>query len=232
MSGPADFEVLRERVVQALCAHFARDRLTTEELDSRLERAHQAREDGQLASLVVDLPPLADNPLPWVSAVREEAQLPVTQGRAPMTSRELRSAEVDDYADDSSRRIVAVMSEVKRHGAWIPPRTIECLAVMANLQLDFRDAILPPGVTEVKANAVMSEIRITVSPDVRVEIDGSAFMGAFHTFPTSLTINPDVPVLRISGFAFMAQVLVECRYPGESRRDAKRRERETRRLAR
>jgi hypothetical protein len=48
----------RERVVQALCVHFAADHLGMEELESRLTRVYGARSSQELAGLLADLPAL------------------------------------------------------------------------------------------------------------------------------------------------------------------------------
>ena len=49
----------RERVIQALCAQYANDVLTTQELESRFERAYQATTSAELQAVVVGLPALA-----------------------------------------------------------------------------------------------------------------------------------------------------------------------------
>ena len=217
-------------MVQALCAHFARDRLTTEELDSRLERAQKASADGQLAALVVDLPSLADHPLPWASTVREEAAMPVPYGQARLSPPAMSASSYVDVPRPASRKLFAMMSEFKRVGSWLPPQQLDCTAVMAEAVLDFREAQLAPGVTEVHVTAVMAEARIIAPPDLRIEVDGSAFMGSFDAYTSSVPPKPGAPILRITGFAFMGAVRVDVRFPGESRRDAKRRERELRRI--
>src|SRR5262249_27256788 len=47
-------ELARERTIQALCSHFANDRLTTDEVDKRLELAQKAESMPQLDSLLAD----------------------------------------------------------------------------------------------------------------------------------------------------------------------------------
>ena len=228
--GTGEIELLRERVVQALCAHYARDRLTLDELDSRLERAQKSRSDGQLASLVVDLPALGDHPLPWSSAVA-----PITETRRPAAAHldaapygavaaNAPAYPVSSVPRERHRRLLTIMGDTKRVGAWVPPQEMDCAVVMAQTTLDFRDALLAPGVTEVKAMVIMGELHIIAPPQWRIEVDGMAFMGAFDAEQSSAQAPPDAPVLRITGTAFMGAVRVEVRYPGERRRDARRRE--------
>jgi hypothetical protein len=54
-------------------------------------------------------------------------------------------------------------------------------------------------------------------------------MGGFdHKQSVAPTDNPDAPLLRVSGVAFMGGVGVQVRYPGESKRDARHRLRDKR----
>jgi hypothetical protein len=63
-----------------------------------------------------------------------------------------------------------------------------------------------------------------------VESDGIAIMGGFeHREDSSITDDPNAPILRLKGFALRGGVDVSIRYPGESVRDAKRRLKEIRR---
>ena len=45
--------------------------------------------------------------------------------------------------------MVAALGGVERKGRWIPARQNYAVAVMGGVVLDFREALLPPGVTEV-----------------------------------------------------------------------------------
>src|ERR1043166_1453239 len=46
----------RDRVIAALCEHFAHDNLAMDELERRLELANRARTQAELVALVADLP--------------------------------------------------------------------------------------------------------------------------------------------------------------------------------
>jgi Domain of unknown function (DUF1707) len=52
----------RERAARELREHFAAGRLTQEELDERVQQAYSARTEGELRSLVADLPRLPLSP--------------------------------------------------------------------------------------------------------------------------------------------------------------------------
>lgn len=228
-------EITRERVVQALCAHYAQDRLTTEELESRLARAQKASSEPQLASLVIDLPALPDVSIPGVMgampapsyapAVTASRSVPTPPSSWPLV--DLGPRVRHDVTRQDSQHYTSIMSGVVRKGVWVPAHDIQCFVVMGGAEFDFREAILAPGVTEINIFVMMGGVEILIPPGVRIEQDGTGFMGAFdESGSSSVPIGPDAPVIRITGFAFMGGVDIQVRYPGESRSDAKRREKE------
>ena len=121
------------------------------------------------------------------------------------------------------------MGGASRRGAWTPARHNFGLAIMGGTELDFREAILGPGVTEVRVLAVWGGVEIIVPPGMNVETHGIGIMGGFDHFTERATTDPDAPTLRITGFACMGGVEVTQRYPGESSREARRRRRDERR---
>lgn len=234
-------EVTRERVVQALCAHYAQDRLTMEELESRLERAQKAVGEPQLAALVVDLPALAEIPHGLPSALPVPAPLTAPPSlRATPSSSALMSSNAydgpmvrDDLPREDTQRMFTMMGGAERKGAWVPAHEIDCTAIWAGIVLDFREALLPTGVTNVNIFVMMGGVEILVPPGVAVEMNGNALMGAFEGGEDSsspMPITPHSPIIRVNGFAMMGAVEVSCRYPGESARDAKKRRKAQKRL--
>ena len=182
-------EAARERVVERLSIQYARDQLTLEELESRLERAYAARTADALDAVLLELPGLSPEviPKPQPPAVKTPAR----------------------------RTFVAVMSGVVRRGAWVVPKHISALAFMGGVELDLRDATLDPGVTEIEVLAVMGGIVVTVPPNVRLESDGFAFMGGFEDqLKQPASGDPNAPVVRLTGFAFMGGVEGRVLAPG------------------
>ncbi len=129
-------------------------------------------------------------------------------------------------ADRVSERayMVSLMGGNSRSGRWVPARNNFAVGVMGGFSLDFRDAMLGPGVTEVHVFTLMGGAEIIVPPEMDVEVSGFAFMGGFdHSTDQPINPSPDRPTLRIKGFAMMGGVSVEVRLPGETPREAKRR---------
>ena len=185
----AGLDAVREHVVERLSIQYARDQLTLEELESRLERAYAARTSEALNAVLSELPGLSPQvvPKPQVPAVNVP----------------------------KSRTFVALMSGVVRRGAWVVPKHISALAFMGGVELDLRDAVLDPGVTEIEVLAVMGGVVVTVPPNVRLESDGFAFMGGFEDqLKQPASGDPNAPVVRLTGFAFMGGVEARVLAPG------------------
>lgn len=186
----ASLDDARERAVERLSIHYARDQLTLDELESRLERAYAARTSEALDAVLTGLPALS--PTNATTA-------------APATN------------TPRSRNYVAVMSGVIRRGAWVVPKRISAVAFMGGIELDMREAILGPGVTEIGVLAVMGGVVVTVPPNVRLECDGFAFMGGFEDqLKQPASGDPNAPVVRLTGFAFMGGVEARVLDPGAS----------------
>ena len=203
-------EVARQRVVDTLMEHFGNDVLNMAEFEQRLDGANQSASEAELNDLLADLP-ATELPVPAGSVV------PARGGTPVMVS-----------ADRVKERayLVSCMGGTNRTGRWVPARSNFAVGVMGGFSLDFREAMLGPGVTDVNVFVLMGGGEIIVPPEMEVEVSGFAFMGGFdHETDEPLRPNPDRPILRIKGFAMMGGVGVEVRLPGETAREAKKRRR-------
>ena len=207
----------REQAVDRLCEAFADDALAVEEFEMRIEMAHRAETAEQLRVLLADLP--ASNSKAVTPADRT-ANRP-----APLPSVDrLEGLHVPERA-----LIMGAMGGASRKGRWVPARRTTAIGIMGGVALDMREAVLPPGVTEIHCFAMWGGVEIVVPPGVSVECDGVGIMGGFeHRHETELLADPDAPVIRVRGVAIMGGVEVSSRYAGESARDARKRLREER----
>ena len=217
MTEPLKGEVstTRQKTIDALMEHFANDVLTVEEFESRVSRAHSAGSTEELKKLLMDLP---------------SGDLPIRREEPGVMAPEPTRASVPAGRVKERSFVMAALGGVDRKGRWIPARQNYCVALMGGLCLDFREALLPPGETEVWVFSVMGGTEIIVPPGLTVESDGVAILGGFeHHENVPVDPDPNAPVLRLRGLAVMAGVEVSVRYPGETPRDAKRRNKELRR---
>jgi hypothetical protein len=187
---PVPLAAARERAIELLSAHFANDRLTIDELDRRLERAYAATSIAQLHALTADL------------ADERPASVPARVATSSMAL----------HRPEESGRIVAIFSETRRAGLWAVPPELDVKAIMSNLTVDLRSALLSPGVTDVHIRAVMASVQILLPPGVRVVESVGAFMASVTDDSYSvITSDPSVPVIRLRGNAVMAEVKVRTK---------------------
>ena len=204
----------RTTTIDALCEHFAADRLTVEEFERRVDSAHDATTNADLDALLQDLPKPSN----------KVARASDGTGGAPGYS----VAHPDRVKD--RELVVAVMGGTGRKGRWSPARHNVVMAVMGGAELDFREAVMPPGVTELQIYTFWGGVEILVPPDMQVESHGLAVLGGFeHAAEGALEPGPETPTLRITGVAVMGGVDISVRRPGETARDARRRRRLERR---
>ena len=205
----------RQKTIDVLCQHFATETLDNDEFERRVELAHRVDTVHELRRLVADLPALGT-----ISGSSQRA--------APTHG--LRGATADPKLVSDTQIAVGVMSGSSRKGIWIPPRHLWSVAVMGGVDLDFREARMGPGITEISAFALMGGVEIIVPPDLQVECSGIGIMGGFDcSDEVRQSSDPDSPILKINGLAIMGGVDITVREPGETALDAWRRRRAARR---
>lgn len=207
----------RQVTIDALMEHFANDVMDVEEFERRVESAHRATTADELKDLLKDLPGGGDLP-----AIREA-------GSASEIAHTREYTVTSGAQREDKTYVVALLGGSSRRGRWTPARKNYAVAVMGGAELDFREAVFGPGVTEVQVYAIWGGVDIIVPPGVNVESRGIALLGGFDHSADSIASDPSQPTLRITGVALMAGVDVSVRYPGESARDARRRRRGERR---
>lgn len=212
----------RQVTIDALCDHFANDAMEVEEFERRVEAAHRAATVDDLTALLRDLP---GGNLPAPSQGTESSDIAKHKFRVTSAAH-VREREI----------IVAILGGASRRGRWSAARHNFGLAIMGGAELDFREAELGPGVTEVRVLAVWGGVEIIVPPGMNVECRGIGIMGGFDNYSDQdsdqASLDPDAPTLRITGLACMGGVEVTQRYPGESSREARRRRRSARKESR
>jgi Domain of unknown function (DUF1707)/Cell wall-active antibiotics response 4TMS YvqF len=200
----------RDRVIAALSDHFAHDALDVDEFERRITVAHTSESADEIDALLSDLPALA--PASPISPAPKTAPalVPASQVRAEQT-------------------MFAIMGGVDRRGAWSVPRRLRVVTMMGGAHLDLREARFPPGPVDIEVFAFMGGIEIIVPPGLAIETHGSAIMGGFQEVNrASAHPDADAPLLRVHGFVMMGGVDIRMRLPGESDRDAHRRQRRER----
>jgi hypothetical protein len=199
MTNLENLRAAREQAIAELSDAFAHDLIEVDEFERRLTLAHRASSLSEIAQTTSDL----SATVPAVAIVPAAASVSaLAMGR-------------------ESERVMAIFGGVERHGAWRVPSHMQASAVFGGMSLDFREAVLSMGVTEIHVVALMGGIQLIVPPGLSVEVSGTAVMGGFgHVERAPAQADPARPLLRVHGLAIMGGVAVETRLAGESERDA------------
>ncbi len=211
---PANIEAAREQAVEVLMEHFSRDVMDLEKFEGLLDAVNRCSTTGDLRELLSKLPPLPSS--------KPATDMIPAPGGAPVV--------VDADRVRSRGFLISVLGGTNRAGRWIPARKNFALGVLGGITLDFREALLGAGITDVNVLAVLGGIEIVVPPEMAVEVDGMAVLGGFeYNTDAPLRSDSDIPTLRIRGLAVLGGVNIEVRLPGETAREAKKRRRLERR---
>ena len=216
----------RERVLAALQDHFAHDRLSLEDFEERTDRAERASGAADLSKVLADLPAFdekgrriieasaqdAHQPSPGVNSPASPAALVPTkqanagQGAALSASRS-GGALVRHGNPQPTASMLALFSQTRRNGPWQPPQALKVRSYFGEARLDFREAQLGPGLTEIHISSVFGSTKIIVPPDLPVECAGTGILGDFADHHQGQQErDPAVPRLRIHGRAIFGSV--------------------------
>lgn len=169
----------RESVVARLSTAFAADRLSTEELELRVEAAYRATSREALARLTEDLGEVSAE----IGAAASEAAV------AP--------------------EISALLGSIERRGPMVVPPRLQIRSILGNVVLDLREADLHDGVTEIHVRAFLGNVEVVLPDDVTVECHGSALLGNFAHSGTRRGSGRDamaIRTLRVTGRAVLGNV--------------------------
>ncbi|HEY0986249.1 MAG TPA: LiaF domain-containing protein [Kofleriaceae bacterium] len=200
----------REQVIARLSEGYAQDVFDVDELERRLDLAHGARSVAELDALVADI------------STSPSTALVVAGPTA-----------IDDPTRPVTKKVRVILSSVERRGRWSVPRELDLRVLWGNAELDFRDASIGPGVTTIHVRVFMGNFEVVLPPNLGIDVDVSSFAGTVterHRVPPDA--DPARPLIRIVGTVRFGNLEVTTRLPGESARDAYRREKRERKQLR
>ena len=168
------------------------------DFEDRLVKANEAATKQELLVLVADLPQLRD----------ENGQ---TKALAP-SSVALNTGQVQDTGT-----MFNVLGGTSRKGVWRPARNTQAVSVLGGIDLDYTEAEMPPGVTDLNVFCILGGVDIKVPPGLNVEVHGLPILGGVddNTEPTG---SPDDPVLRIRAVTILGGLNVKTTKPKRKKR--------------
>ncbi len=200
----------RETTIEQLSESFARDELSLEEFEERLERAYAAANREEVQALVSDL--TVAQPKPRIVEPIESAAAPNAAALVPIADNHRLNRAYERHA------ALAIFGNVERHGRFTLAPHCKALAVFGNVEIDLRDAVIPDGVTELNVQAIFGNIEIVVPPTLSIECHGLSIFGNFEGLQR-VPHEPDgSPTLRITGKAIFGNVEVSTLVRGHAGR--------------
>jgi hypothetical protein len=189
----------RERVAEVLRDAVAEGRLQMEEFEQRLDAAYKARTHGELEPLVRDLPAPGG------------AVAPVGAGGAPARTGSAASNWTERIGGPAtSKGAFAVWGGFRRKGKWTVGRTFTAFTMWGGGDIDLRAARFEDREVVIRCFTIMGGMRVTVPPELNVEVSGIGILGGFGDRATVEGItSPGSPRVRITGLALMGGVGVE-----------------------
>jgi hypothetical protein len=170
----------RDRVVEVLRVAAGDGRLTSDELDQRLEAALTARTYRELAELTADLPPS-----PAAASARAVP------------------AEPKDLV-----RIHCMASNAKRDGSWVVPREMEISAVGGSVKLDFTQAVITQPALRIKTTVQGGSLVLVTKPGIVVDAEAvSLVAGSVKVRPPAGPQQPVILGIEVLGHNFGGSIV-------------------------
>ena len=175
----------RERAIRLLTDGYAYDVISEEEFEWRLGQLSHADSPRAIDALVTDLTASASGPY---GVTKASMTLVPTEGR-----------------------ILGIMSQTRRAGPWRVPQSLSVKAVMSEVKIDLRYAVIPPSCT-IDVTAVMANVLFVVPPGLVVDFDVLSIMASAHNGARAVAGSGYViPHVRIRGKSIMSEVRVRVR---------------------
>lgn len=189
---PAPTAEGREQVMDLLSRYFTAGKIEMDEMEHRMEQAARAQTAEELDAALVGLKNAAPHPM---AESPQGKELPMGPDRPKGKS-----------------ATIAIMSGNERAGRWFPAPRHRVVAIMGGVELDFREAELAPGTTDVTVWAFWGGVEIVVPPDLDVEVDGFAIMGGLaHAHAHPAPLEEQKPRLRIHARVLMGGTWVKVK---------------------
>lgn len=144
----------RDQVAEALRVAAGDGRLTSDELDERLEQALTARTYDDLAPLLADLPSAQTALAPLSGALAAV----MAGGVAPPPAKEL-------------IRIETISGQVKKVGRWAVPARMEVTTRSGQVTLDFTEAVITQPTLQLDVDVRSGQVFLVTKPGIAVDFD-------------------------------------------------------------
>jgi hypothetical protein len=107
--------------------------------------------------------------------------------------------------------LALVGSSKSGRGPWRPAKKVRSVAIFGSTEMDFRQAQLPEGVTEVALFSLFGTNNLIVTSDMPVTITGLSLLGrrTMRRSPAKQMPPPTAKSLRVSGASIFGRLSVK-----------------------
>ncbi|MDQ1732050.1 MAG: hypothetical protein QOK10_2209 [Pseudonocardiales bacterium] len=109
--------------------------------------------------------------------------------------------------------LVASIANERVAGRWTVPARMIAVAVLGDVIVDLRTAELRAEELSIKATAVLGDVYVLVPRGASVELSGIAVVGRKKLAAEAADYAVAVPVVRVSAFATIGDVIVATQPP-------------------
>ena len=193
----------REKAQEVLLHHFTESHINVMEYERRLAVVRAAENEADFAVAIQNLPKLSSPKEPPQDAPSLKGSQEKQTQKETQSQETLKNAPTEKQQPDASPKVqtahaapelenpeilgerrhedalVSVLGSSSRRGLWKPARWLKSLNILGSTVLDFRQASLAPGVTEVHCVSVLGNTVLIVPPDIQVNVDGIGILGDF-----------------------------------------------------
>src|SRR4051794_16116985 len=100
-----------------------------------------------------------------------------TGGRPPIEPKGV-PMETQRTEQTGDRWIVRILNDIIRSGSWSPPSRLSSFALVGDVDLDLREATLPPNGVAISAVAPFGNIDVVVAEGAAVVVRGFSVLGS------------------------------------------------------
>jgi hypothetical protein len=218
----------RQRAEALVAQRYGEDLIDADQLDRRMERIANASAMTQLEHAIADL--VDPGTLP-------SAVLAGAVAGSSSQAIALRSTSTVALADPNrvpdQRSLTCVFSSLEGIGPGPLARQTKLVCVFGNTEIDLRENEFGPGATVLDLQVVFGSVTLEVPKGLPVIVDASLILAGVERegMIPSGPRTPDEPHLRITGFMLAGALELQEKLPGETNREARRRRRQERKLA-
>jgi len=172
----------RDKVIDHLKYSFTHDLLDEVDFEKRLSIAINTKNKKDLDTIINDLPKMTED----------------QKNKAVTTELNINTGNITEKG-----KIVSILGSAERKGIWKPAKKLDVNVILGAAELDFTEAVLPPGIIDIKVSCIMGSVNIIVPNGVNVDNQCSAILGGVDEESIYKEENSNNPTLRITGTVIM-----------------------------